>query len=302
MIKEFYSNGKLLLTGEYAILDGAKGLAIPTKFGQYLSVKNSTTGQINWQSLTEKNTPWFTADLSLKDLQILATSDVKSAERLVSVLREAKALNPSFLDACDGVFVDTKLTFPKDWGLGSSSTLVNNMANWAKVNPFELLGATFGGSGYDIACAQNDTPIVYQKKEGNPQVEKVPFDPLFKDRLFFIYLNKKQNSREAIKAYRQLNIDKKELIAQINGLTTQLIAAKDLGTFETVINTHEHLLSKTLKVETIKNQLFPDYQGCIKSLGAWGGDFILATGGQEEMDYFSKKGYTTVIPYFKIIL
>jgi mevalonate kinase len=28
----FYSNGKLLLTGEYLVLDGAKSLALPTKF------------------------------------------------------------------------------------------------------------------------------------------------------------------------------------------------------------------------------------------------------------------------------
>jgi hypothetical protein len=38
MQKTFYSNGKLLITGEYLILDGAKGLALPTKMGQNLSV------------------------------------------------------------------------------------------------------------------------------------------------------------------------------------------------------------------------------------------------------------------------
>ena len=35
----FYSNGKLLLTGEYVVLDGAKALAVPTRFGQNLIVK-----------------------------------------------------------------------------------------------------------------------------------------------------------------------------------------------------------------------------------------------------------------------
>ena len=37
--KVFYSHGKLLLTGEYVVLDGAKALAIPTNKGQYLTVK-----------------------------------------------------------------------------------------------------------------------------------------------------------------------------------------------------------------------------------------------------------------------
>ena len=32
--KDFYSNGKLLLTSEYVVLDGAIALAIPTRLGQ----------------------------------------------------------------------------------------------------------------------------------------------------------------------------------------------------------------------------------------------------------------------------
>ena len=34
----YYSNGKLLITGEYVVLDGATALAIPTKYGQSLCV------------------------------------------------------------------------------------------------------------------------------------------------------------------------------------------------------------------------------------------------------------------------
>lgn len=38
MTSEYYSNGKLLLTGEYVVLEGFEGLALPTVFGQKLSV------------------------------------------------------------------------------------------------------------------------------------------------------------------------------------------------------------------------------------------------------------------------
>ena len=38
-MSQFYSHGKLLITGEYLVLDGAKALAVPTVFGQDLSVK-----------------------------------------------------------------------------------------------------------------------------------------------------------------------------------------------------------------------------------------------------------------------
>ena len=37
-MKEFHANGKLLLTGEYAVLDGAKAIGLPTKRGQSLQI------------------------------------------------------------------------------------------------------------------------------------------------------------------------------------------------------------------------------------------------------------------------
>ena len=55
MIKQeqttFRSHGKLLLTGEYVVLDGALSLAIPTVFGQDLKVENNTFGELHWISL-----------------------------------------------------------------------------------------------------------------------------------------------------------------------------------------------------------------------------------------------------------
>ena len=58
--------------------------------------------------------------------------------------------------------ITTKLTFPRAWGLGTSSTLISLIAQWAKCDPFELLFEAFGGSGYDIACATANSPISYQ--------------------------------------------------------------------------------------------------------------------------------------------
>ena len=52
----------------------------------------------------------------------------------------------------------------------------------------------------------------------------------------------------------------------------------------------------------VKKRLFPDYPGSIKSLGAWGGDFILATGTESEREYFKEKGYTTLRSYRELIL
>ncbi len=302
MTKEFYSNGKLLLSGEYVILDGAYGWAVPTKFGQYLRVLKNESSRLTWKSLDEKGNVWFEAVYGLEPLVEISSSDKAISNTLLEILSEAQFLNPSFLIGFTGLEVETELTFPRNWGLGTSSTLINNIANWANVNPYPLLSKTFGGSGYDIACAQHNNPIVYQLKNGQAVVKEVSFSPKFKEQLFFVHLNKKQNSRDAISDYRKQKIDKKRLVEQIDKITKKLIASEQISDFEFLISRHEQLLSKTLGVITIKAALFPDYFGAVKSLGAWGGDFIIATGNKETPAYFKEKGYATIIPFKEMVL
>ena len=47
---------------------------------------------------------------------------------------------------------------------------------------------------------------------------------------------------------------------------------------------------------------FKDFYGQTKSLGSWGGDFILASGDNETPKYFKEKGYNTIIPFSKMKL
>ncbi|MCR9228600.1 MAG: GYDIA family GHMP kinase [Flavobacteriaceae bacterium] len=302
MKKEFYSNGKLLLSGEYAILDGALGLAIPTSYGQSLHVTPTTSGFLEWTSLDENDHIWFSVKFDLKDLSLVSTSDQTMANTLTSLLLEANAQNPLLLTDSDGFLVETSLTFPRLWGLGSSSTLINNLAQWARVDAFQLLWKAFGGSGYDIACAQYNSPLTYQLNNGNPEVEKIDFDPIFKDSLYFIHLNQKQNSKEAIANYRKQQFDTPELIQRVSCITKKMIGAPTLAGFETLMEEHETILSEVLRVKPVKQRLFPDYFGAIKSLGAWGGDFVLATGDDKTRSYFKSKGFETVIPYSKMVL
>ena len=169
-LKNYYSNGKLLLTGEYLVLDGAKSLAVPTKFGQDLIIDKIKELQLIWASFTNKGECWFESVFDLQKLRLVNctfNSDKEGsaefiAETLLDILKEAKRLNPDFLNSETGFVVKTQLTFPRNWGLGSSSTLINSIASWAKVDAFQLLWNSFKGSGYDIACAQNDSPIFYQ--------------------------------------------------------------------------------------------------------------------------------------------
>nr|WP_321416029.1 GYDIA family GHMP kinase [uncultured Allomuricauda sp.] len=302
MKKEFYSNGKLLLSGEYAILDGAMGLAIPTSYGQSLHVTPTTSGFLEWTSLDENDKIWFSAKFDLKGLDVVSTSDETMAKTLTSLLLEANAQNPLLLTDSGGFLVETRLTFPRLWGLGTSSTLINNLAQWARVDAFQLLWKAFGGSGYDIACAQHNSPLTYQLNDGEPEVEQIDFDPIFKDSLYFVHLNQKQSSKEAISNYRKQQFDKLELVEHVSDITKKMIHASTLAGLETLMEEHETLLSKVLKIQPIKQRLFPDYFGAIKSLGGWGGDFVLATGDDKTRSYFKSKGFETVIPYSKMIL
>ena len=306
MKKSFYSHGKLLLTGEYLVLDGAQALAIPTQKGQWLFIEETDTEGIHWQSFDENGNCWFETNFLITEKELTLANDTHNdpiADTLLTILNSAKDLNPIFLTTSSGYTVESRLEFDREWGLGSSSTLINNIAQWAKVNAFELLENSFGGSGYDIACAQNDTPIIYNRTEGKPVVTEVPFDPVFKNNLFFVYLNQKQDSKDSIKRYQSLPLkefDKAE--AEVNAITQQMLECTDLATFEELISTHEAIVSKIIKTETVKSRLFADYPGSIKSLGGWGGDFVLVTGSSEDMDYFKKKGYTTVVPYEEMLL
>lgn len=303
MQKTFYSNGKLLLSGEYAILDGALGLAIPTQYGQSLSVAPTTTGFLQWTSFDQNNAVWFQAQMALDNLALRSTSNKAIAQTLTTLLREAQAQNPNFLSHPQGVAVTTHLNFSRFWGLGTSSTLINNIAQWAGVDAYQLLWKAFGGSGYDIACAQHPHPITYQLANGLPQIAEVPFDPPFKDQLCLVYRNQKQRSQAAIAAYRKRPPDQNNTwLSHVSALTQQLIAAPSLPEFEALLAQHEALLSKVLGQPPVKAEHFPDYPGALKSLGAWGGDFILATRTQEAHAYFTAKGFTTLVPYTRMAL
>lgn len=289
-----------MLTGEYVVLDGATALAIPTKYGQSLEIDISEKKEIHWQSYDENGSLWFEDFFDLKNFES-QNKESEISKTVSKILREAQKLNPDFLSKHEGIQVKTTLDFPRNWGLGSSSTLINNIAQWAEVDGFALLANSFGGSGYDIAAAQSDAPILYELKKGNSKFRKVHLPWDFTDSLFFVHLNKKQDSKDGIARYRNISVDEK-IIQRISDISNKLLLCYSPSDFEALMNAHEKIISEIIKLPTIKEQLFSDYPNTIKSLGAWGGDFVLATGNEIDMDYFKKKGFETVIPFEKMIL
>ena len=301
MTTQYYSNGKLLISAEYAILDGATGLALPTRYGQSLTVSRNNNSQLNWVSKDHNGSVWFEAQFKTNDFHILK-GESETADKLKEILEAARVVNPDFTPQDQGFNVVTQMDFGRDWGLGSSSTLINNIATWAGIDAYELLRRTFGGSGYDIACAQHNTAIIYRLEQDLPVIQEIRFDPPFKNELYFIYLNKKKNSRDGIALYSALKPDKSNMIRKLSALSKEMAGCQNLKNFELLMSKHEAILSDILKVPTVKETLFSDYPFAIKSLGAWGGDFIMAVGNEHTTKYFKDKGYDTVIPYPKMIL
>jgi mevalonate kinase len=299
--ERYYSHGKLLLCGEYAVLDGAAAFALPTIKGQDLTVEVTGmkgSGMLEWQGLDARNKTWFTASIQLPYFVVQETSDTSVAVRLVRFLINARILNPHFLEANSDYKVTTHLEFGLDEGLGSSSTLTNNIAQWAKINPFALHFNAFKGSGYDIAVAVEGKPLLYTMNGISPVTEVVEWNRSFTDRLFFVHLNKKQDSRQQIAQYKQHATHAQ--VAQITRISRLISINDDYFEFCLLMELAENEISQVLGMPTIKQQLFSDFHGTIKSLGAWGGDYILATGTDTE-EYFKSKGYERIIPYKQMI-
>jgi len=290
------------LTGEYAVLDGAKSLALPTKRGQSLSIKSAKGADLSWVSLDSEGKKWFESSISLYDFSPTKTTSQEISDKLQKILKNAVRLNSEFLSQWNVFKIETKLEFPNDWGLGSSSTLYDLVAQWADVDPLELYLKSENGSGYDVACAAADAPLLYQSTDENITYREVDFKPSFVNKLWLVHLGNKQSSSEGIKAYHNSVKNRKQLVDKISEITESLLKVKSLNQFEELMERHEQTIAEHTGFEPIKEKKFKDFNGCVKSLGAWGGDFVLVTSNENPSSYFKKHQMNTVIPYSELIL
>ena len=291
---KFKSNGKLLITSEYLVMKGAMALAIPAKLDQELNVISTNSDFVNWKSFNKDNQIWYEEKFFLdKGTLIYHGEKNKMSDLIVRLFDYIHKFNKP--EKSIGNEFIWKINFNINWGLGSSSTLINNLSKWAKVNPYKLLFSVFNGSGYDIACCDKSNPIIFQKKDNYLSVSDTTFNPNFLDNLFLIFLNKKQDTQKSVQNFLETDQSLSEGINQINEIVHEIENVKDITTFESLIERHEKIIANILQMPTIQNEKFPDYNnGVIKSLGSWGGDFVLATGDEKSVDYFEEKGFNII--------
>jgi mevalonate kinase len=293
------ANGKLLISGEYLVMNGAKALAFPICFGQDMTIEMIADSVINWKS-TENNQEWFTASFKLPKLSVIKSSDMSIAKVLEHILQAAQSLNPQFIFK-KGCLIEINANYPLKWGFGSSSTLISLIARWANINEYSLYKMVSNGSGYDVACATQQTPIFYQLIDGTPVVTKAEFGNAIKNHCLFAYLGNKQSSNEEINNYKEKETPSQIAIERISELTDNICKANNVSELIENIREHEEILSSILNRPTLaQDKRFLNFNGAVKSLGAWGGDFAICVADKpismlrEEL---KQLGITTMFSY-----
>ncbi|WP_420459423.1 GYDIA family GHMP kinase [Neolewinella sp.] len=309
MLQEYYYHGKLLLTGEYFVLDGATALAIPTKAGQRFTVTpfpSPTRYELTWSvGGVSTSRPIRSHSFHAGEWNEPRPGGEPVRDRLLQLFHAAEQLKPGCTEeGLVGKHVHCYLEFEPSWGLGSSSTLVSFLAEFLGVDPYALLAGTFGGSGYDLACATAAGPILYKRGEsGRPLVSPITWRPDWLRQTYFVYRNRKQDSRQGIRAYRAADVAP-QVAGEVSELTGLLQVALHLRTAARLLERHERLIAEALALHPVQ-ETFPDFPGTLKSLGAWGGDFIWALSEQPREQlraYFAERGYGTFIPYHDMAL
>ena len=277
MVNSYYANGKLLLSGEYLVLHGASALVLPLKIGQHMNVTPtgySKEAIISWQA-NALHESWFSAEINIRNWTINTTTNRETANRLLRLLQEAGKLNHLLFNPGTGYDILTETGFNMDWGFGSSSALTANIAQWAMIDPFELHFRTSGGSGADIAAAISPGPVLYRLVDNKPVYSRVNFKPSFYRHLWLVYLGQKQSTSQSVHDFRIKVTVLQKHIADMDRLTIEMVNAESLKSFMILIREHEDLLSRLMDIIPVRESQFRNFPGEIKSLGAWGGDFIL---------------------------
>ncbi len=303
----WYAHGKLLITGEYLVMQGARALAVPVNRGQHLNVVSASAekgARLLWTA-KKPDGLWFRAEVKLPTLQIVKTTDKTLAKKLLEVITVIRDFAPAFLDGKKSYEVETRLEFAPEFGFGSSSTLISNLAFWAGINPFDLQRKALGGSGYDVACARVEKPVFYQLTDGKPVVESVAWSPTFKNRIYFVYLGQKQRSDESIAQFKKDAAYSESNIHSISVIGEKLVKTDNLEDFENLLCEHEKIMSAILRIAPVKERLFKGHPGVVKSLGAWGGDFVLITNHSTDKAFreqMKNMGFNTMFSWDELVL
>jgi mevalonate kinase len=196
------------------------------------------------------------------------------SQKLLSLLSLARKINPEFLHG-SGFNVTVKANYPLKWGLGSSSSVISLVARWAEIDSWTLYQRYSNGSGYDLACAETDSPIFYRLVDGKQSIQIASPAQAIQKFCYFAFLGNKQDSSEEVSFFLENTKVQATQIERISNLTLDICKDLEYASLFKKVEEHEAILSEILQKPTLKAKRFPDFPGTVKSLGAWGGDFAM---------------------------
>lgn len=305
-MQTFYAPGKILLCGEYLVLNGFNGIAVPTKLGQWLEVFEFKTpdnkkDSIIYTAIDFEGNKWIEWQSEISNIQ--KHEITKDAEEfLVNFL---KLLPKNSWKKGFSYRFETRLEFNQKWGLGSSSTFISLLCQYFRLDPFKIEQKLLGGSGYDIAIAELKKPLIFWKNENGANFRIWSASITQQGNWNIVFLNEKVNSRkssELIKeALEEISSDAAYQL-QFQKIIEMIEMANDIYTVEAALEMYQLLLGQITNLPSPYQLLNikPVKQGLCKWLGAWGGDMMLVNNKvlEEYQDVF--KDYE-VYPWSEIV-
>ena len=308
-MKSFYAPGKVLLTGEYLVLNGFEAIALPTNVGQTLHTwEFDTPGQqqdfMIFEAKDQFGEVWLTTRFSLPNFEILDIDKKENIEldRLAGIFQKA---DPAFWKLGKSLRLETNLQFNRVHGLGSSSTLVTLLSDFMNLDALSVQFDIFGGSGYDVAIAKNRKPLVYWLTETDSNWDFWKLNSELTQNWSIVFYGQKMDSRTSLKNVQDaLNeiAEDEFYTAQIDHILNLTKSAKDVLSLEASLEMYQKILSQALELSTPYDvlEIEPVAQGLCKWLGAWGGDMILVNKTvletyQTKFEKFEKIGWTQLV-------
>lgn len=271
-----------MLAGEYAVMCGVEALALPVRAGQWQHVWEMPAKGVSklvWQSKDADGSVWFECRVDTDIMHVSETTSETYSDTLLRLLFCIKEQKPE-LFLHKNIRIETECEFNRSFGLGSSSTLVCNLAKWSGVNAHLLQERAFGGSGYDVAVGNLGRPLVYWLENNESNWSSWQLHPDFTDDWYLAFPGEKQNSRDSLAGVKA-QLDKMSndvaLLQQMNACIQAIKSPRSLPMLEAMLEMWQALLSQRLDLprpyETLG--LSPVKGGLCKYLGAWGGDVLL---------------------------
>ena len=127
----------------------------------------------------------------------------------------------------------------------------------------------------------------------------------FSDNLYLVYSGRKKSTEQHITQFLQRHHGMKSEIKRISHITDEILKEDSLEGFIDLLKDHEKIIGSVLDYPPVQFEKFVSFNGVVKSLGAWGGDFLLVA-TPENIDYvsnyFEQFGLSTILSFNKIVL